>query len=91
MITPRNLIRHELIGLGVEVVNSTNKSCVGIKGIVVNETKNTLEIKTQRGCKKVQKKGTSFVFRLQKKSVKVDGSLIVARPEDRIKIKVRKW
>jgi ribonuclease P protein subunit POP4 len=36
MISARNLIRHELIGLDVEVVESTNRIQVGIKGLVVD-------------------------------------------------------
>ncbi len=91
MITAKNLIRHELIGLSVEIKDCTNKSCVGIKGTVIDETKNTLNIKTQKGYKKIQKKGTVFEFKLKKEKVRIDGSVIALKPEDRIKIKVKKW
>ncbi|MFQ5887627.1 MAG: ribonuclease P protein subunit, partial [Candidatus Hydrothermarchaeales archaeon] len=39
-LTPKNLVRHELIGLETEVVDSTNHSLVGLKGTVVDETQN---------------------------------------------------
>lgn len=91
MITAKNLIRHELIGLTAEVAESTNKDCVGIKGLVVNETKNLLTIETENGNKRIQKKKTQFIFKIPGGKVKVDGERIVARPEDRIKLKVRKW
>jgi len=92
MITAKNLIRHELIGLEVKVTDSANKFQVGIKGLVVDETKNLLTIETEKGIKKIQKKGTSFIFTIPNgKKVKVDGSIIAKRPEERVKLKVKKW
>ncbi|MDR1819996.1 MAG: ribonuclease P protein component 1 [Methanobrevibacter sp.] len=44
MITSKNVFRHELIGLYLEVVDSSNKSLVGLCGNVVDETKKTLSI-----------------------------------------------
>jgi len=91
MITPKNLIQHELIGLDVEIEKSSNKFHVGLKGLVVDETKNLITIRTEKGLKKIQKMKTDLVFNLDGKKVRVDGSKIVARPEDRIKLKVKKW
>ncbi len=90
MITAKNLPRHELIGLDVEVVESKNKKQVGIKGRVVDETKNTLVIFDGRE-KRIEKKSAKFAFKVSGKKIIVDGSLLVARPEDRIKIRVKKW
>ncbi len=42
-ITPRNLLKHELIGLLVEVIDSSHKGFVGISGIVVDETMKTIK------------------------------------------------
>lgn len=92
MITAENIVRHELIGLDVEVVESSNESQVGIKGKVVDETYNTVIIEAGAGEKKVIKKGAVFVFTLPDgKKVQVDGKIIISRPEDRIKKKFRKW
>jgi ribonuclease P protein subunit POP4 len=92
MITPKNLIKHELIGLEVEIADSTNKFQVGVKGLVVDETKNTLAIETEKGMKKIQKKGSVFIFKISsEKKVKVNGNKIAVRPEDRLKLKVKKW
>lgn len=91
-ITPKNLVRHELIGLKVYVKDSANPSLRGIRGRVVDETYNLLVIETAKGDKKVPKKLCIFVFTLpNRKKVKVDGKLLVARPEDRIKKKFPKW
>jgi ribonuclease P protein subunit POP4 len=92
MITPKNLIKHELIGLEVEIVDSTNKFQIGLKGLVVDETKNTLTIETEKGIKKIQKKGSVFIFKISsEKKVKVSGNKIAVRPEDRLKLKVKRW
>jgi ribonuclease P protein subunit POP4 len=92
MLTPKNLVKHELIGLDAEVTASTNKFNVGIKGLVVDETRNTLTIEAQSGLKRIQKKGTTFIFKISSgKRVKVNGNKIAVRPEDRMKIKVKKW
>jgi len=92
MISAKNLVRHELIGLNVEITKSFNKFHIGLKGLVVDETKNLLVIETETGIKKIQKKGTCFIFTLPEgKRVKVEGSIIAKRPEDRVKIKVKKW
>ncbi len=92
MISAKNLIRHELIGLRVDIVDSLNKFHVGIKGLVVDETKNLLIIETKKGIKKVQKKGTDFIFTIPNgKKVKVNGAIIAKRPEERVKLKVKKW
>ena len=92
MISEKNLIRHELIGLFVEIESSFNKFHIGLKGLVVDETKNLLIIETENGIKKIQKKGTTFIFKIPSgKKLKVDGSIIAKRPEERIKLKVRKW
>lgn len=92
MISARNLIRHELIGLHVEIAKSCNIHQTGTKGMVVDETKNTLTIETDKGLKKIQKSGSEFIFKIPNgKRVKVDGKRILARPEERIKLKVKKW
>jgi len=91
-LTSENLVRHELIGLRVEVERATNKCLIGLKGLVVDETYNMLVIETGKGEKKVQKKGTIFIFHLPNgKRVEVDGGLLVGRPEDRIKKKFPRW
>jgi ribonuclease P protein subunit POP4 len=92
MITEKNLVRHELIGLEVEVRKSTNKSQIGIKGRVIDETYNMLVIETEKGEKKVEKKSCVFVFKLPNgKKVEVEGWVLVGGPEDRIKKKLPKF
>lgn len=92
MITSSNLVRHELIGLEARVVESTNPSQVGLSGRVVDETRNILSIETSRGVRNLPKQDCTFSFHLPSGEwVRVEGSLLLARPEDRPKKKLRKW
>lgn len=91
-INVKNLIRHELIGLDVAVDGCENKTSVGISGTVVDETKKLLVIRTHKGDKKIQKSSSKFIFTLPEGGkVRVDGKLLEMRPDERVKIKVRKW
>jgi len=93
-ITPYNILNHELIGLNVELTGCKNKSLEGVKGMVIDETMKTFLILTSEGSKKrVPKDVCSFIFTLPNGTrVKVDGSLLVARPEDRVKRLIkRRW
>ncbi|MDO8633814.1 MAG: ribonuclease P protein component 1 [archaeon] len=85
-ITQKNIFGHELVGLEVEVIESTDKNKKGMKGIVVDETKNVLTIEAGKQEKKVPKKEAVFEFALGSEKARVDGEKICFRPEDRIKI-----
>ncbi len=92
MMTPENLIKHELIGLKVKVVSSGNQSQIGMEGEVADETRNTLVIKTETKNKTIIKAQATFEFTLPSgEEVRVDGKLLVARPEDRVKKALKKW
>ncbi len=92
MITPENLVRHELVGLPVKIVKSTNPVNVGIEGKVVDESRNTITVETSKGSKNFVKDQCTFSFRLPSGDrVIVDGRVLIARPEDRIKKKLKKW
>jgi len=82
--TADNLPRHELIGLMTEVVESTDPSREGLKGNVVDETKNTLVLDTEDGETTVPKDETVFRFDLGDLKVRLDGRLLTGRPEERI-------
>ncbi len=80
----KNIVLNELIGLKVKVLRSLDKKQSGIKGVVVDETKNTLLIETENGRKRVVKKISVFRFYPGRKSYRVDGNEINFRPQDRI-------
>jgi ribonuclease P protein subunit POP4 len=82
MISPRNVARHELVGLRGRVADSEDPSLVGIEGRVVEETAHTLTI-ADDGEKTVPKEYTTFEFELPDATVRVDGRAIYARPAER--------
>jgi len=91
-LTPKTLVRHELIGLEAEVVGSSHKGYVGVKGWVADETKNMLVIHSDGKFKKIPKKVSVFRFKLPSGSlVEVEGWRLVGRPEDRVKKMGRRW
>ncbi len=65
-LTPETLPRHELNGLPVRVAESDDPGTVGLEGIVVIETTNTLqiEVRDDGGSRVVQvsKSGSVFEF-----------------------------
>jgi ribonuclease P protein subunit POP4 len=85
-ITPRNIIRHELIGLNAEVVASPHPGYVGIAGRVMDESAKMLYIESGREVKAVPKAAATFRFKLPSgEHVEVEGWVIEGRPEDRVK------
>ncbi len=92
MITPENLVRHELIGLACRVSDSTNKALIGLEGRVTDESRQTLTLEAENREKTLAKDQCLFSFRIPSgKWVRVEGRLLVARPEDRIKKKFKSW
>jgi len=85
MITPQNILRHELIGLDVKVTKALNPLSRKIQGKVIDETQQTLIIQTKNGNKKILKRLATFEFALEKARVEVQGSVLVGRPWERIK------
>ena len=69
----------------MEIVKAKNASLVGMKGKIVDETKNTITIKQKQKMKKVLKSQAIFNLKVGKKTFQVDGKLLVGRPEDRLK------
>ena len=91
-ITPQNILRHELIGLNVKVSQATNPAIKGIRGAIVDETKNTLKIQSRRGTLMIPKDIATFRFNLPDGvQVDVDGRRLTGRPEGRLKTRVKRW
>jgi len=80
-------MRQELIGLEVEVARCTDPTMEGLKGKIVDETKNTFVIllKDKQKRVRVPKISSLFRFLIEGKEYTIDGKEIMFRPEDRIK------
>ncbi|MEM2947244.1 MAG: ribonuclease P protein component 1 [Candidatus Bathyarchaeia archaeon] len=89
-VTPE-IIRCEFIGTEAKVAWSTHRGYVGLRGKIINETRNTFTI-LHKGERKIVVKGSSvFHFKFSDGTVvEIDGKLLVGRPEDRLKKRVRR-
>ena len=91
MITPQNILFHEFIGQDVTVVHASNPSLTGITGVIIDETRGVVTIKTATGMKMVGKKGATFRLRLPGGMVvDLDGSALLMAPERRISMRIRR-
>jgi ribonuclease P protein subunit POP4 len=87
MRTKKNILYSTFIGLEVEISNSSAHELIGLKGKVIDETKNLLVIEKEDGREvKIQKVANTFRFTLDDKSViEIQGKKIAFRPEERPK------
>ena len=91
MITPQNILFHELIGQDVVVVQASNPSLTGISGCIINETRGMVTIRTSSGMKMVGKKGVTFRTCLPDGiTVDLDGSALLMAPERRTTMRIRR-
>ena len=87
MIDRRNLLFSTFIGLAVEIVNSSQRKLIGLKGVIVDETKNLITIEREDGKEvKVPKVSSVFRFSLDNgETIDVPGKSIAFRPHERPK------
>ena len=91
MITSKNLVHHEFIGLKVHATNKKDNS-LNLNGTIIDETKNTIKIEDGNNREKIiPKRGSNFVFELPDgEKIEIDGDILSIRPEDRIKKRFKK-
>ncbi len=92
MITKKNFLRHEFIGLKTKVLESKNKENIGLQGKIIDETRKTIKIEDEKREKTIPKKNTIFEIKLPNgKEVTVKGDEIRLKPENRIKKRFKRW
>ena len=77
------LLKKELIGMNIKVTGRN------IEGKIIDETKNMFAVRTKKGVKKIIKKNNKMEFIIDNEKIIVDGDKLIARPEERIKLKVK--
>lgn len=73
--------KSEFIGKKIIINQSNQKDLIGIIGVVIDETKNTLTIKTDGKKKQLIKNEITFTI----DGKKINGKTVSLRPEERIK------
>lgn len=81
----RDITKHEMIGLKAEVSDARNKSCIGITGKIIDETKDTIVIETKKGKKRLVKRNITIDVLFRGHQIRIKGECLAGRPEDRIK------
>ena len=74
----------KMLRTNTQIVDSSNKSLVGLSGKIVNETQAMFTINTSSGTKMIPKQHTSWKF---ENDQVINGDKIAKRSEDRIKVK----
>ncbi len=75
-----------LINKKVKIIKSSNKTLEGIEGLIIDETKNTLLIESDK-IRKVLKKEVKLKINTQNRMIVIDGNDLIGRPEKRLKDK----
>jgi len=89
-VTPEVLC-YEFIGTEAKVAKNKNRDCVGIRGKIVDETRNTFTILQEAEKKQIIKESSVFFFKFSDGTlIEIDGKLLVGRPEDRIKKRIKR-
>lgn len=89
-VTP-DIIRWEFIGTDLFIAESKNPSYVGLHGKVIDETRNTFTIVNDSTRRKIIKEVCIFHFKFPDGTVvEIDGKLLIGRPEDRLKKRIKR-
>jgi ribonuclease P protein subunit POP4 len=89
-VTP-DVINGEFIGTNCHVTNSRHSGYVGIKGEVVDESRNTFTTIQAGEQKNIIKEAAVFQFTFTDGTiVEIDGKLLVGRSEDRLKKSIKR-
>jgi ribonuclease P protein subunit POP4 len=81
----KDIIRQEIIGSLAEVIDSKNKSNIGIKGKIIDETKNTIIIEDKQKRKRLFKNNITLKITIKNQTAAIQGKLLSGKPKDRTK------
>jgi ribonuclease P protein subunit POP4 len=85
MINDKNIFAHELVGLQARIGESSDRSLIGLSGMIVLETKNMITMNTGTGVKHISKLvARKIQLCLPSGSCFINGSSLIGRPEDRV-------
>ncbi|MGA7042643.1 MAG: ribonuclease P protein subunit [Nitrososphaeraceae archaeon] len=85
MINDKDIFAHELVGLQARIEESSDRSLIGLSGMIILETKNMISINTGTGVKHISKLvARKLQLCLPLGSCFINGSSLIGRPEDRV-------
>lgn len=87
MITAKNLLFHEIIGMQASVQECSDPRLINLEGRIIYETKNMITLRTENGSKKSIAKAIAGKIRISTPDGSccyISGSSLRGRPQDRI-------
>ncbi|DAC36281.1 MAG TPA: ribonuclease P protein subunit [Candidatus Thalassarchaeaceae archaeon] len=72
----------------INVIESADPTLVGVSGMIVEETRRTLRVRTLSGIVTLPK--DVITFTIDSQEVVIDGASVTQRPEDRINRRYRR-
>jgi ribonuclease P protein subunit POP4 len=78
----KDIVKYEFIGEKIKVSDAKNKKIIGAEGKVIDETRNMFVLDNG---KKLIKEQCTFDVGFEGKKFRIEGKLLVGKPEDRIK------
>lgn len=82
--------RYQLIGLQARTVESRDPALKGLKGVIVDETRNTLSLKVDGKVKMIPKQIVTLCVICAGQEHKVEGREVLGRPEERLQRRLKK-
>ncbi len=82
----KKLVKYEFIGTEIEIIDAGNKSLIGINGRIADETRNMFVLDNG---KRIIKSQCIFKMKINKKTVEINGKVLVGKPEDRVKKQIK--
>jgi len=79
------MLKRSLIGLYVSIVESENKYNIGIRGTIIEDSRNMVTIKTSQGKKKIVKEKNKFLIVVDNKETLISGKDLAGRIDERLK------
>lgn len=75
-----------MIGAQIDIVDSKNQTLNGLKGTVIDETRNTIKIKSDNKLMRIIKNQINLILITKNnKTIRSNGVLLIGRHEDKIK------
>ena len=83
-----SLLNQPWLAMTITVTDSTDSGLVGLEGMIVNETKRTLRVRSGKGIHVIAK--DVIKFKLDGSDLVIEGSEVMFKPEDRVNRRYRR-
>ena len=78
----KKILKEELIGKQIKVIDAQNKSLINLCGVIIDETRNVLVIEDEHGAvKKLLKSQITILI----DTITIEGKTLIGRSEERLK------